>query len=895
MEVISTAIEFVSKDSFKFPATADVLLPVILFLLGLVAVSVLLAVKKKNDAFYICAFVPIFVLAVGGLFVVNTNSALALNNPSPDKIFATINEEQGIVEIDKSNIKHFDTDCNLTLYSANIINNSQENIGKWQVNLDGDNLYNNNANMENIFSEQKIIESGEHEIELSSDILVDVAKNLIGNQCVSLSFAAQYECGVSGSVEYTTKTDADNLEGIEVSFIDANDEVLSKTLTDAQGNFNFFVKQGSQGHVHFGGKVAAYETDNMIVNKHTTIDPVVLTKKASVLVHDKLSYNETEQTGLELNDGCELVSGDVKATNIGVYSATVKPKDGYAWDNGSIDEQIFDWSIVGAYARHNSDENSLTFLYGSDYNSDTDELVFTAEKATEKSEIPWTSLWLTTKKVIFDETFKDYPVSQSAWWFEGAVRVASFENMENLNLQHLDKNKRGTESMFNGCWAITNFDLTSLNLSNDVFTCWMFYNCKTLKTINLSNLDASSVKDMNHMFANCPSLESINFTSFKTSNVDNMSCMFDSCISLTSLDLSSFKTPVAGNTSYMFSMPNDGTSKLESITFGPGFDTTNVTEMENMFYYCSSLKSLDLSNFNTSKVYDFSSFLDSCSQLKGVTGNSNGLFDFSNFNFSGCANVSWFMSGCQSATQVITPNSGFKQNPDTHECDAGGMMAYCSSLQKVDCSLLDTSLVTSFYQMFCYDKQLSMINSNVEGEFNVKNLDASNATTLESMFDNNLSMKKLFGPKNEHPTKTCILKRLCYNAILLELVDMRDFNLDFVSTMEMSFSIEINRSETSNLETAYLCNGTPGKHFGECNFNYTFSNVGQTVGVNALKTVYCEPGADWGFYAPVKTIDMFGFDECILGGNGTVYDSASPLYARDDTEGQPGYFTAFTS
>ena len=50
-----------------------------------------------------------------------------------------------------------------------------------------------------------------------------------------------------------------------------------------------------------------------------------------------------------------------------------------------------------------------------------------------------------------------------------------------------------------------------------------------------------------------------------------MSCMFYNCSSLKELNLSNF-------------------------------NTKNVTNMSYMFGYCSSLKELNLSNFNTSKV-----------------------------------------------------------------------------------------------------------------------------------------------------------------------------------------------------------------------------------------------------------------------------------------------------
>ena len=46
-------------------------------------------------------------------------------------------------------------------------------------------------------------------------------------------------------------------------------------------------------------------------------------------------------------------------------------------------------------------------------------------------------------------------------------------------------------------------------------------------------------------------------------------------------------------------------SSLKELNLS-NFNTNNVTNMESMFYECSSLKELNLSNFNTNNVTDMS-------------------------------------------------------------------------------------------------------------------------------------------------------------------------------------------------------------------------------------------------------------------------------------------------
>ena len=89
---------------------------------------------------------------------------------------------------------------------------------------------------------------------------------------------------------------------------------------------------------------------------------------------------------------------------------------------------------------------------------------------------------------------------------------------------------------------------------------------------------------MNSMFRGCSSLTSLDVSGFDTANVTQMQNMFNGCSSLTSLDVS-------------------------------GFDTTNVTSMDYMFHNCSSLTSLDLSGFDTSEVTSMSTMFHGCKNL----------------------------------------------------------------------------------------------------------------------------------------------------------------------------------------------------------------------------------------------------------------------------------------
>ena len=82
-----------------------------------------------------------------------------------------------------------------------------------------------------------------------------------------------------------------------------------------------------------------------------------------------------------------------------------------------------------------------------------------------------------------------------------------------------------------------------------------------------------------------PSTVEASFKGSDTSNVTNMNHMFYNCSGLTNLDLS-------------------------------GWNTSNVTNMEGMFAACRGLISLDLSGWNTSNVINMAYMFNGCTSLR---------------------------------------------------------------------------------------------------------------------------------------------------------------------------------------------------------------------------------------------------------------------------------------
>ena len=88
--------------------------------------------------------------------------------------------------------------------------------------------------------------------------------------------------------------------------------------------------------------------------------------------------------------------------------------------------------------------------------------------------------------------------------------------------------------------------------------------------------------------------------------------LFQSCAELNYLDLSNFDTSSVYNMKQMF----NGCKLLKKIKGINLFKTNKVTSMNEMFQLCTELESLDLSNFNTANVSNMENMFYECNKLK---------------------------------------------------------------------------------------------------------------------------------------------------------------------------------------------------------------------------------------------------------------------------------------
>lgn len=137
---------------------------------------------------------------------------------------------------------------------------------------------------------------------------------------------------------------------------------------------------------------------------------------------------------------------------------------------------------------------------------------------------------------------------------------------------------------------------------------------------NLKNVDMSpkTKDDLRKAIAYVLTTDN-DFSKIDTSSIDDMSCLFDM------------------STNVLKEMYGVDLSGIEHLDLSC-WDTSNVSDMHDMFNSCKTLKTLDLSGWDISKVWDMRYMFADCENLESIFGFSDlDLSDVKdNQMFTGC-------------------------------------------------------------------------------------------------------------------------------------------------------------------------------------------------------------------------------------------------------------------
>ena len=259
-----------------------------------------------------------------------------------------------------------------------------------------------------------------------------------------------------------------------------------------------------------------------------------------------------------------------------------------------------------------------------------------------------------------------------------------------------------------------------LYLANDTFAYTTYQSLEYFSFTNIANSGFQSAFTRRY-FPKLKAIVELNFSNALTATY----LMFEACAA---------KRYPLFNTSNVEDM--DNMFYNSSVEYVPLYDTSSVTTMSLMFRNCSLLKEIPL--FDTSNVTRMTQLFYGCSSLKEIP-----LLDTSNVE-----SMTGMFSSCSSLEEIPLLDTSKVTTMDS-------MFHSCSSLRKIP--LLDTSRVTTMDTMFYSCGSLLTIPS----------LNTSNVTNMESMF---YGCSNLISVPNLNTSNVTKMNEMLYSCAMLQKV-----------------------------------------------------------------------------------------------------------------------------
>lgn len=422
----------------------------------------------------------------------------------------------------------------------------------------------------------------------------------------------------------------------------------------------------------------------------------------------------------------------------------------------------------------------------------------------------------------------------------------------------------------------------------------MFYGCVALSNLNLSGFKTGSLTEMRYLFSSCQSLESLDLSGFNTENVTSMESMFSQCSSLRSLDLSSFNTSkVIGMNLMFFNCTN-----LESIDLS-SFDTENLQKMANMFYSCTKLETLDLSSFATPNMTSMYSAFQNCKNLKTIYVTSAFTTDKvteGSYAFAGCVNLPNYNPDKTGVEMAHTGEGGYLTAATASwvrwDAPTGTLSFHRSATKPAGDNILDLGYGNDpnwdnhaaeikkvvFKAGFRDETHTTCSNwfngcTNLASIEGIENLNTSNVTNMSGMFAqcSNLETLDLSHFNTEKVTK---MTQMFYGCTKLHDLNIDNFNTENVLYMNGMFD------GCSSLETLDLSHFNT-RYVRKDGMNYMFNGCSSLSSLDVSNFITNKPSMQLdGLFkgcSSLQTLDLSSFNTGLANSFTDMFDGCSTL------------------
>lgn len=280
--------------------------------------------------------------------------------------------------------------------------------------------------------------------------------------------------------------------------------------------------------------------------------------------------------------------------------------------------------------------------------------------------------------------------------------------------------------------------------------------------------------------------------------------MFEKCSSLRSLDLSSFNTRKVAYMQNMF----QGCTNLESIDLS-SFDTENMKSMTGMFFSCTKLETLDLSSFATPKMVSMVDAFSNCKILKTIYVTSAFTTDKVTLDFSifdGCVNLPNYNPNKTGVEMAHTGAGGYLTAATASwvrwDAPTGTLSFHRSATKPAGDNILDLG----YGNYPNWDTHAAEIKKVV---FKAGFRDETH-TTCSNWFSGCTNLTSIEGIENLNTSNVKYMNEMFGQCSNLETLDLSHFNTENVGNMSNMFNgctklhdLNISSFNTENVTNMY--------------------------------------------------------------------------------------------
>ena len=363
----------------------------------------------------------------------------------------------------------------------------------------------------------------------------------------------------------------------------------------------------------------------------------------------------------------------------------------------------------------------------------------------------------------------------------------------------------------------------------------LYMDMTALTELNTDNLDFGRTENACRLLCNCEALPELDATGWDLSNVTSMERIFYGCKSLEHIE--GLETWDTGNVTTTFAAFYN-CNKLADLEGIGAWDTGSVTDMQHMFRGTYQLKEIDVENWDVSSVTSFYAMF--CSFKNGAGDMPIEVFDVSKWNTASVTNCAMMFYGCAQLESLDLSSWDVSKLTNTSH-----MFADCFKLESIDFTGWDTSSLNNMDAMFNDCRSLQTLD--------VSSFVTQNVTVMSQVFENCDNLTEIIGLDQWDTAKVTDMSDMFSNSnggSKLEVVDLSGFDTSNVTNTQWMFK------DCVNLQTVYV-------------------------------------SEKWDMSSVTNSYAMFTNCPNLVGGNGTTYDSGKidKTYACIDTAGTPGYLT----